>query len=344
MRLFFILSLVLFTLGDMPEAFAERGDRRERGDRAERRNNRGERRNDRNTGNRNNGRTERRERRERTQPRNTGNGNNNRTERRERRERRQPRNTGNGNNNRTERRERRERTQPRNTGNGNNGRVERRERRERREGRVERRERRERREGRVERRERRERRESRVDRRNRMRRNYRHRPNWRRGRNTDYVTYRHNPFRNHRRHVRRYNSRRRYHTTIPYRFIYSNRWLRIRVSWDNGYRWDNEYPYYIYNGYSHRYSNYDTCNYELVDGNDNDVIRTYNNYTCSTGYDLCSDLRDDLNASEYGYRYFCSEKLDGEVSTYSWDLNDDFYSDISDDFYYEDGNYYDDIY
>jgi hypothetical protein len=122
-----------------------------------------------------------------------------------------------------------------------------------------------------------------------------------------YSRHHHVPHRSHRAHNRRYNNPRSYHYTIPYRYIYSNRWIRFSVTWNNGYYW-NDYPYYVYNGYRHRYSNYDICNYELVNSLTNEVVRSYPSMTCNYGYDLCSSLRDDLNYDYGSYRFFCSER------------------------------------
>ncbi len=163
-------------------------------------------------------------------------------------------------------------------------------------------------------------------------RDYGHRPNWNRS-NSRYVRHNHSSYRYNRSHHSRYNNRRSYFRSVPYRSIYWNRWLRVRVTWNDGYYWNNNYPWYNYNGYSHRYSHVDMCNYELVDGWNNTVERTYYNNTCSTGYDLCASQRDQMNSWSSDYRYFCSERLDGSVDDYDYDLNDDFYSDIYDDSY-----------
>lgn len=135
-----------------------------------------------------------------------------------------------------------------------------------------------------------------------------------------------------------------YHYSIPYRYIYWNTWVRYRTDYVNGYYWYNDYPYFVYNGYRHRYSHMDTCNYELVDGYTNTTYRTFPGYTCTTGYDLCSNLRDSMNWQSTGYRYFCSERFDYDSSySYSWNYDDDFYSDLGDN-YYDDYDYYDDYY
>lgn len=67
------------------------------------------------------------------------------------------------------------------------------------------------------------------------------------------------------------------------------------------------YPYYVYNGYRYRYSTSDYCNYQLVDSNNHQVVQTYWNQLCNTGYDSCSYERDRLNSQMNDYRYFCSE-------------------------------------
>ncbi len=142
-----------------------------------------------------------------------------------------------------------------------------------------------------------------------------------RRRNRNYRAYRHTPYRRYRRHTRRWRTPRSYHYTIPYRYIYWDRWIRWSIGYGNGYHWHNDYPYFVYNGYLHRYSHLDNCDYELVDSYTNTSYRSYLGYTCSVGYDLCADLRDDLNDSEYDHRYFCSEEFNG---SYGPDYDDGF--------------------
>ncbi|RLA67074.1 MAG: hypothetical protein DRQ88_04050 [Epsilonproteobacteria bacterium] len=55
-------------------------------------------------------------------------------------------------------------------------------------------------------------------------------------------------------------------------------------------------------------------------------------------YDRCSTLRDDRNYQSGGYQYFCSERVTLGNNNYNWNTNDDFYSDLGDD--YDDGEYY----
>jgi hypothetical protein len=115
----------------------------------------------------------------------------------------------------------------------------------------------------------------------------------------------------------------------------------------NGYYY-SDYPYYIYNGYRYRYSNFDTCNYQLVDKYTHQVIESFWGMTCSRGYDLCAQKRDQRNWRTNGYRYMCAETFRGRDynysrSTYDYNSNDYYdYNDYNynDDYYYED-DYYD---
>ena len=174
------------------------------------------------------------------------------------------------------------------------------------------------------------------DRSSRMHRRLRHRPRWNTP-NYVYRRYTHSPYR-----YDSYRSYTRYYTlgdyfrTLPYRYIYWNHWVRYRSTMNDGFQWHNGYPYYVYNGYQHRYSDNDRCNYELVDGYNNTTVRSYaSSYSCKSSYDRCANDRDSYNYSTHDYRYFCSERLDrdyGYDSNYNYD--DDFYSDIYDDTYY----------
>ena len=158
---------------------------------------------------------------------------------------------------------------------------------------------------------------------------YHHRPHWNRPSHR-YTRNYHRPYRALRNHRRRFLRRFDYHVTIPYRFIYWDTWVRYRVSFNDGYVLVDGYPYFVYNGYRHRYSPYDNCDYDLVDGHNNQVEQTFYGYTCSIAYDYCADLRDDLNFDNSGYRYFCSERLDlGSVRYDHWDNEFDFYYDLN---------------
>jgi hypothetical protein len=151
-----------------------------------------------------------------------------------------------------------------------------------------------------------------------------------------YSYYYHSPWYEIPTHTVRWPSTRSWCYTLPYRFLYWDSWVRYRtpdVSWSDGYRSWNNYPYYNYNGYIHRYSNVDSCDYELVDGQTNQVVQQFHGQTCNQGYDYCAQTRDDYNRSSNDYRYFCSERFDRDPSyNYQWNTNEDFYYDVKENF------------
>ncbi len=152
-----------------------------------------------------------------------------------------------------------------------------------------------------------------------------------------YVYYNHSPYYGHISHSLRFYSPYDYYSRVPYRNVYWDQWVRWGVSSNNGFYYFDNYPYFVYNGYRHRYSPMDSCNYELVDGYDNRTEMTFSGRSCQSGYDACARERDERNYRSYDDRYFCSERLDSSRS-YNWDYNDDFYSDLDyydyDDYYY----------
>lgn len=148
--------------------------------------------------------------------------------------------------------------------------------------------------------------------------------------------YYHVPYRAPYRHVVRY-----YRTYDWYNYVYRNHrdyvyahWIYYPASgYNNGY-WDiDNYPYYVYNGYRHRYSSYDYCNYQLVDTYNHAVLNTYWNQLCNTGYDACAMERDRLNSQMNEFRYTCSETYRDYGYDYSTPTFDDSYysSEISTD-------------
>jgi hypothetical protein len=159
---------------------------------------------------------------------------------------------------------------------------------------------------------------------------YGSREGWNFGRDYRYSRYNHSPYRNIPRGHYTYHSPRDFFRTVPYRNIYWNHWLRWRVNYANGYYWSNDYPWFVYNGFQHRYSDQDVCNYELVDGRANQTMDTFYGQYCNVGYDRCAQARDNANYQAGEYRYFCSEKVE-EGEDYNWDYNDDFYSDVGND-------------
>lgn len=168
-----------------------------------------------------------------------------------------------------------------------------------------------------------------------------HRPLWWLA-STTFSSYTHVPYRRAVNHHNRWSRSMSYHYTLPYSNIYWDRWVRVRHQRNNGYFNYNNYPYFVYNGYRHRYSRTDNCNYELVDGYNNDTERNFSTYSCSTGYDLCADVRDQMNRYESGYRYFCSEKFNKDSNyNYNWNYSDDFWSDANESTDYDDYDDYD---
>ncbi len=112
----------------------------------------------------------------------------------------------------------------------------------------------------------------------------------------------------------------------------------------------NGYPYWVYNGYLHRYSRYDKCNYQLIDKYSMTVLESYFGQTCKSGFDNCADLRDHLNRMENEYRFTCAETFRPENYEYfnyykkeysfkggynSNAATDDYYYDDQYDLYYD---------
>ena len=161
--------------------------------------------------------------------------------------------------------------------------------------------------------------------------NYGTRRYWRphRYRPIPYRRYYHTPIRRHISHTLRYTPR-RYYSHLRSTFaaaIYLN-WILHPSTRVNGHVVINNYPYYVYNGYRHRYSSYDTCNYQLFDKYTHDVVSSYFNQTCSTGYNQCAFDRDRRNEAEWENRYECAETyrtsdygLNEDCYDYDWNTN-----------------------
>ena len=128
--------------------------------------------------------------------------------------------------------------------------------------------------------------------------------------------------------------------------VYIN-WLLFSTTYNNGYRVINNYPYFVYNGYRHRYSSTDTCNYQLFDKYTHQVIQKYWGYTCNTGYNLCASQRVSANARTLSNRYNCAEtfrnrNFDFNTPTYNYEQQDE--QEYGDSFQYDNNSseYYDD--
>ncbi len=113
-----------------------------------------------------------------------------------------------------------------------------------------------------------------------------------------------------------YSSAYSYHVTVSSGYIY-NSWLMepSLFYYSPGFHCIGNYPYYVDNGYQHRYSDVDICNYELVNLEDDSVIKTYHNMACKKGFDQCAAKRDQLNAEENSHQYVCVERASDEVAS-----------------------------
>lgn len=155
-----------------------------------------------------------------------------------------------------------------------------------------------------------------------------HRPVW--GSHHGFFPGRfHRPFLGIHHHPFRFHNPIFYHYTLPYRALYFHRWVRLRGPWDFGHRYWNDYPYYADYGYLHRYSSVDNCDYELVDGYNNQTVKIFPRQACNISYDLCATYRDEKNSSLKENRYFCSEKfIYNPNHRYRWNTRDHFYRDL----------------
>ncbi len=98
-------------------------------------------------------------------------------------------------------------------------------------------------------------------------------------------------------------------------------WYFYPTKRPNGYVEVNGYPYYSFNGYLHRYSAIERCNYQLVNGYNHKVKETYWDYTCQEGYNLCAVKRDRLNRRARSFKYFCAETFREQESQYVEEQN-----------------------
>jgi len=108
--------------------------------------------------------------------------------------------------------------------------------------------------------------------------------------------------------------------TISRSYIYY-RWIMFPVyyTYSPGYYVFDNYPYYVYNGFRYRYSQVDQCQYDLVNGADNSVVRRTDLIACSVAYDQCAADRDAMNQSIGLDQYFCAEAVEGDLQTTTTD-------------------------
>lgn len=145
-----------------------------------------------------------------------------------------------------------------------------------------------------------------------------------------YNRYHHSPVSRRYNHHSRWNARRSYFSYVRRNFrnyVYLS-WLMYPSSRSNGHYYVDNYPYYVYNGYRHRYSQVDYCNYQLVDKDTHLVVRKYDYQSCASGYNRCAIDRDNRNESSWDNKYFCAEVTGSDV-----------YSDTYNDGYYDNDDY-----
>ena len=110
-----------------------------------------------------------------------------------------------------------------------------------------------------------------------------------------------------------YASRRDYYRHLPQRYIFRT-WVQfpVRDSYTDGYWEIDNYPYYVHEGYGYRYNPVETCQYQLVDGENYNVVVNYNENACDFAYNECADDRDKFNTEIGMDRFFCAEVVDAD--------------------------------
>lgn len=88
-----------------------------------------------------------------------------------------------------------------------------------------------------------------------------------------------------------------------------NHWVLYTTPHTNGFYIFNNYPYFVYDGYQHRYSSYDVCHYQLFDNRTDEVELSFWNQSCQVGYDQCAMYRDNFNELMWENRYSCAENI-----------------------------------
>jgi hypothetical protein len=134
-------------------------------------------------------------------------------------------------------------------------------------------------------------------------------------RNGHYYMVRHTPYSYNNCGYSMYTQPRDFHLSVGNQYIYKN-WIYYPTpyQYQTGFHCMDGYPYYVYNGYRHRYSEVDLCNYDLYDQDDKTIIKTYYGIECKKAFDLCSAKRDQLNDDEAFERYNCVERVDDDLA------------------------------
>lgn len=148
----------------------------------------------------------------------------------------------------------------------------------------------------------------------------------------DRITINHSNIHRHHSHNHHYRHRVILTPSVYYRHLYVNAsacyyydWIYCYTSRSNGFYIIDSYPFYVYNGYYHRYSDYDTCNYQLIDSFTRRVKNSYWGSTCRSSYDRCALERDILNIREMYHRFTCAETYRPRNYSYFNTFNDNEY-------------------
>lgn len=117
-----------------------------------------------------------------------------------------------------------------------------------------------------------------------------------------------------------------YHYLVPPMYLYRGIWIRWWVDSPNGFVVQNGYPYYVWNGYLHRYSSTDEGSYDVVDSYTDTIYATFYGQNIRQAYDRAAEMRDILNYREKADRYFCAERFEYDAK-HEYDWNPDDYPD-----------------
>ncbi len=117
----------------------------------------------------------------------------------------------------------------------------------------------------------------------------------------------------------RYQAASDYHHRVNRSFIYVHWVLEpAHYRYNEGHCYYDDYDWYVYQGYRHRYSDEDKCDYQLIDTRTNTVVQSFSNGSCKQSYDDCATQRDILIASadywDLKDYYICAEKVDETLS------------------------------
>jgi hypothetical protein len=138
-----------------------------------------------------------------------------------------------------------------------------------------------------------------------------------------YIQKKHKPQQHSYHHTVHYYHPIEYHYLVPPMYLYRGVWVRWWVDYPNGFAVYDGYPYYVWNGYLHRYSSSDEGSFDVVDSFTDTVYATFYGESIREAYDRAAEMRDILNYREKADRYFCAERFEYDPDhTYEWDPDD----------------------